>query len=210
MFVHISPESEALAETISTLKFAERVSTVELGASRVNKDSGEVKVLKEQITSLKATLARMKDGESEHFKQRANSMTDLPKLKSLLSSSVPTIWTSGGRKLPRNNSSSLDPEDIYRNLHAGVNGNEDDRESFSGSMDRDESCDSLMGQSEVESKQSSSPLLSPTYLFAASDYDELELATSEGSESDLSWQSHSPRPKKSIHLKPAKNLKTRY
>jgi len=207
MFVHISPESEALAETISTLKFAERVSTVELGASRVNKDSGEVKVLKEQITSLKATLARMKDGELEHLKQRANSMTDLPKLKSLLSSSVPTIWTSGGRKLPRDDSSSLDPED--------------DKESFSGSMDRDGSYDSLMGQSEVESKQSSSPLLSPTYLFATSDFDELELATSEGSESDLSWQSHSPkptaisnalmsRPKKSIHLKPAKNLKTRY
>ncbi|RHN80831.1 putative minus-end-directed kinesin ATPase [Medicago truncatula] len=221
MFVHISPESEALAETISTLKFAERVSTVELGASRVNKDSGEVKVLKEQITSLKETLARMKDGEFEHLKQRANSMTDLPKLKSLLSSSVPTIWTSGGRKLPRDDSSSLDSEDIYRNLHAGVNVNDDDKESFSGSMNRDESCDSLMGQSEVESKQSSSPLLSPTYLFATSDFDELELATSEGSESDLSWQSQSPkptaisnafvsRPKKSIHLKQAKNLTTRY
>ena len=47
MFVHISPEADALGETISTLKFAERVATVELGAARVNKDSSEVKELKE-------------------------------------------------------------------------------------------------------------------------------------------------------------------
>ncbi|KAH1078940.1 hypothetical protein GLYMA_19G213600v4 [Glycine max] len=65
MFVHISPESDAIGETISTLKFAERVATVELGAARVNKDSADVKELKEQIASLKAALAR-KEGESEH------------------------------------------------------------------------------------------------------------------------------------------------
>lgn len=51
MFVHISPEADALGETISTLKFAERVSTVELGAARVNKESTDVKVLKEQVSS---------------------------------------------------------------------------------------------------------------------------------------------------------------
>lgn len=49
MFVHISPEPEALGETLSTLKFAERVSTVELGAARVNKDSADSKELKEQV-----------------------------------------------------------------------------------------------------------------------------------------------------------------
>ncbi|KAL5795665.1 hypothetical protein ACOSQ2_000485 [Xanthoceras sorbifolium] len=66
MFVHISPEPEAVSETISTLKFAERVATVELGTARVNKDSSDVKELKEQIASLKAALAR-KEGESEHI-----------------------------------------------------------------------------------------------------------------------------------------------
>ncbi|XP_027349944.1 kinesin-like protein KIN-14I [Abrus precatorius] len=65
MFVHISPESDAIGETISTLKFAERVATVELGAARVNKDGADVKELKEQIASLKAALTR-KEGESEH------------------------------------------------------------------------------------------------------------------------------------------------
>ncbi|KAJ6380350.1 hypothetical protein OIU76_016920 [Salix suchowensis] len=49
MFVHMSPETDALGETISTLKFAERVATVELGAARVNKDSSEAKELKEQV-----------------------------------------------------------------------------------------------------------------------------------------------------------------
>ncbi|KAG4917277.1 hypothetical protein JHK87_054834 [Glycine soja] len=65
MFVHISPEVDAVGETISTLKFAERVATVELGAARVNKDGADVKELKEQIACLKAALAR-KEGESEH------------------------------------------------------------------------------------------------------------------------------------------------
>lgn len=64
MFVHISPEMDAIGETISTLKFAERVATVELGAARVNKDSTDVKELKEQIANLKAALAR-KEGETE-------------------------------------------------------------------------------------------------------------------------------------------------
>lgn len=52
MFVHISPEPDAVGETISTLKFAERVSTVELGAARINKDNSDVKELKEQVLSL--------------------------------------------------------------------------------------------------------------------------------------------------------------
>ncbi|KAK1401747.1 kinesin-like protein KIN-14I [Heracleum sosnowskyi] len=66
MFVHISPEIDAIGETISTLKFAERVSTVELGASRANKDSSDVKELKEQIAKLKASLAKK---ESENLQQ---------------------------------------------------------------------------------------------------------------------------------------------
>lgn len=52
MFVHINPEVEAFGETISTLKFAERVSSIELGAARVNKESGQVKELKEEVVFL--------------------------------------------------------------------------------------------------------------------------------------------------------------
>ncbi|KAF8107986.1 hypothetical protein N665_0115s0001, partial [Sinapis alba] len=64
MFIHISPEVDTLGETLSTLKFAERVATVELGTARVNKDTSEVKELKEQIASLKLALTR-KEGESD-------------------------------------------------------------------------------------------------------------------------------------------------
>ncbi|GFZ19374.1 P-loop nucleoside triphosphate hydrolases superfamily protein with CH (Calponin Homology) domain-containing protein [Actinidia rufa] len=69
MFVHISPGADALGETISTLKFAERVATVELGAARVNKDGADVKELKEQIASLKAALAR-KERHVEPLQQK--------------------------------------------------------------------------------------------------------------------------------------------
>lgn len=49
MFVHINPEKDAFSETVSTLKFAERVASIELGAARVNKESGHVKELKEEV-----------------------------------------------------------------------------------------------------------------------------------------------------------------
>ncbi|KGN52833.2 kinesin-like protein KIN-14I isoform X1 [Cucumis sativus] len=85
MFVHISPEPDAIGETLSTLKFAERVATVELGAARVNKDTSDVKELKEQIASLKAALARKEgaqqhtplpaSGNSEKFKTKANEQS---------------------------------------------------------------------------------------------------------------------------------------
>jgi kinesin family protein C2/C3 len=49
MFVHISPDADSFGETMSTLKFAERVATVELGAARSNKESGEIQILKDQV-----------------------------------------------------------------------------------------------------------------------------------------------------------------
>ncbi|TKY61548.1 Kinesin-4 protein [Spatholobus suberectus] len=253
MFVHVSPEPEALGETLSTLKFAERVSTVELGAARVNKDSADVKELKEQIASLKAALARKEGGEAEHFQQSVNSSShEIPKLKSNASSPpIQRSWTPGARKLPKDDSSSLegqknaasklkrrslDLHDMRRNSppwpHVRSHAKEDDKESISGdwvdkiSMNRNDSLtsdDSLVGQWEAESKQSS-PMLSPTYLSEPSkiypdhslhrkdnqDYEDLhrhgfdmattdesddhEIATSDSSESDLHWPSHIPKP----------------
>uniref|UniRef100_A0A1D1YMM2 Kinesin-4 n=1 Tax=Anthurium amnicola TaxID=1678845 RepID=A0A1D1YMM2_9ARAE len=78
MFVHISPEPDAIGETISTLKFAERVSTVELGAARLNKESGEIKDLKEQIACLKTALARK--GEHVHV-QSVLSTPEMDRIK---------------------------------------------------------------------------------------------------------------------------------
>lgn len=51
MFVHINPEVNALGETISTLKFAERVATIDLGAAHSNKETREIREFKEEVRS---------------------------------------------------------------------------------------------------------------------------------------------------------------
>lgn len=51
MFVQLNPDTDSYSETISTLKFAERVSGVELGAARSNKEGRDVRELMEQVQS---------------------------------------------------------------------------------------------------------------------------------------------------------------
>lgn len=66
MFVHISPEVDAIGETLGTLKFAERVASVELGAAKSNKESGEVKELKEQVLFHEVPVAFLNFLHSSH------------------------------------------------------------------------------------------------------------------------------------------------
>lgn len=49
MFVQLNPDVTSYSETLSTLKFAERVSGVELGAARTNKEGRDVRELVEQV-----------------------------------------------------------------------------------------------------------------------------------------------------------------
>uniref|UniRef100_A0A804QZH2 Kinesin motor domain-containing protein n=1 Tax=Zea mays TaxID=4577 RepID=A0A804QZH2_MAIZE len=73
MFVQINPDTGSYSETISTLKFAERVSGVELGAARSNKEGKDIKELLEQVSSLKDTISR-KDMEIDQLlKNKAKS-----------------------------------------------------------------------------------------------------------------------------------------
>ncbi|KAE8734380.1 Kinesin heavy chain, putative isoform 4 [Hibiscus syriacus] len=93
MFAHVSPEEDSFEETISTLKFARRVSTVELGAARLNKESSEVMQLKEQIENLKKALAnkeapstpsyKIKEPKSPFGKQRATMERTPPRIRRL-------------------------------------------------------------------------------------------------------------------------------
>ncbi|KAL2516743.1 P-loop nucleoside triphosphate hydrolase superfamily protein with CH (Calponin-like proteiny) domain [Abeliophyllum distichum] len=62
MFVQLNPDVESYLETISTLKFAERVSGVELGAARSNKEGRGVRELMEQVAFLKDAMVK-KDEE---------------------------------------------------------------------------------------------------------------------------------------------------
>ncbi|XP_074317209.1 kinesin-like protein KIN-14C [Silene latifolia] len=75
MFVQLNPDVSSYSETLSTLKFAERVSGVELGAARNNKEGKDVKDLTEQVASLKDSgfarrpgiLHKSFDSFSDHF-----------------------------------------------------------------------------------------------------------------------------------------------
>jgi len=62
MFVQINPDVSSYSETLSTLKFAERVSGVELGAAKANKESKDIREFMEQLSLLKHKIAK-KDEE---------------------------------------------------------------------------------------------------------------------------------------------------
>lgn len=72
MFVQLNPDVESYSETISTLKFAERVSGVELGAARSNRESRGVRELMEQVAFLKDSLAK-KDEEIGRLRLKVNA-----------------------------------------------------------------------------------------------------------------------------------------
>ncbi|XP_020231761.1 kinesin-like protein KIN-14I [Cajanus cajan] len=153
MFVHVSPESDAIGETISTLKFAERVATVELGAARVNKDSADVKELKDQIASLKAALAR-KEGESDYslssssekYRTKASELSPYPDSGNQLGYRRPMVEVGNieleSNTTVRKKTQSFDFDEISANSppwppvnnnnSLGQNYAEDDKETGSG------------------------------------------------------------------------------
>ncbi|KAK4412935.1 Kinesin-like protein KIN-14L [Sesamum alatum] len=81
MLAHVNPEGDAFGETMSTLKFAQRVSSVELGAARVNKESSEVLELKAQIESLKKALGNkeVQTPLTRKTKEAARTPSEKPK-----------------------------------------------------------------------------------------------------------------------------------
>ena len=52
MLVQINSDVKSFSESMSTLKFAERVSGVELGAARSTKEGRDVRELMEQVLNL--------------------------------------------------------------------------------------------------------------------------------------------------------------
>ncbi|URE35527.1 KISc [Musa troglodytarum] len=106
MFIHVSPESDSHGETISTLKFAQRASTVELGAPHQNKESSEIQNLKEQIDNLKKALMIKEEKfvhpyklkENTPVSERSKQMTDhtplCPRRLSIENGSVPKAGTT--------------------------------------------------------------------------------------------------------------------
>ncbi|KAF6175129.1 hypothetical protein GIB67_022810, partial [Kingdonia uniflora] len=79
MFVQLNPDVESYSESVSTLKFAERVSGVELGAARSNKEGRDVRELMEQVASLKDTIAK-RDEEIERLQTLKDFRTGSPSI----------------------------------------------------------------------------------------------------------------------------------
>ncbi|OVA20862.1 Calponin homology domain [Macleaya cordata] len=82
MFAHVSPEADSLGETVTTLKFAQRVSTVELGAALLNKENTEVRELREQVEILKKALASKEEHaiKQNQVKELRSPRETLPKV----------------------------------------------------------------------------------------------------------------------------------
>ncbi|CAN0914117.1 Kinesin-like protein KIN-14G [Linum grandiflorum] len=203
MFVHISPEAEAVGETLSTLKFAERVATVELGAAKVNKDSTEVKDLKDQISSLKAALARKE--EMDQSQQSGSSTPE--RFGSRIGGASPQHSWHGGMsnahsqsdevsngQISKNSLSmlrrrSLDPHVLRTDLptwRAEENVKEDDKESCSANRKElhhhhhHQDFDVMSQRSRCEAMSTDGS-------------DDLDAGTSDSSEAESTWQSNLPR-----------------
>ncbi|KAJ0265715.1 Kinesin-like protein KIN-14J [Hirschfeldia incana] len=78
MFVQVNPDGDSYAETVSTLKFAERVSGVELGAAKSNKEGRDVRQLMEQVSNLKDVITK-KDEELQNFQKPTGNNATVPK-----------------------------------------------------------------------------------------------------------------------------------
>ncbi|XP_073020117.1 kinesin-like protein KIN-14J [Primulina eburnea] len=129
MFVQLNPDVESYSETISTLKFAERVSGVELGAARSNKEGRGVRELMEQIASLKNDVAKKDEeiGRLRLFKNSGNGDrrsivsprygSTSPRRHSL-GTSRPGQRLSGGKSSSEKGAYDLDNSSEYSDKHS--------------------------------------------------------------------------------------------
>eukprot|EP00897_Mesotaenium_endlicherianum_P007914 jgi/Mesen1/7150/ME000037S06515 len=131
MFVHVSPDADSYSETVSTLKFAERVSTVELGAARSSRDSGQLQELRDQVAMLREAKAK-RDLEAEQQQQL---------LAASLSSSV-TLTDAPTGKLS-SSQVSLPGASFLRRASHGLH------KGAAGSLDRGPGGDGLGGASNI-------------------------------------------------------------
>ncbi|GJM98191.1 hypothetical protein PR202_ga15178 [Eleusine coracana subsp. coracana] len=136
----INPDVSSYSETLSTLKFAERVSGVELGAAKANKEGKDIRELMEQLSLLKHKIA-MKDEEISKFqlprtqtpKARTAKRVDSP-LKH--SSSSPGISSLGSKIQHRRTASGGKAMSISSRAFSDADNFSEisDRQSESGSM----------------------------------------------------------------------------
>ncbi|XP_039788843.1 kinesin-like protein KIN-14D isoform X2 [Panicum virgatum] len=133
MFVQVNPDVASYTETLSTLKFAERVSGVELGVARTNKEGKDVRELMDQLALLKDTILK-KDDEIDRL-QLLNSSTSRPKS------------TKNGDSLMKHSSSSPGMTSLGKVASFG-SGAASDPDNLSDTSDRHSEAGSLLSTDE--------------------------------------------------------------
>nr|CAB3446188.1 unnamed protein product [Digitaria exilis] len=133
MFVQVNPDVTSYTETFSTLKFAERVSGVELGVARTNKEGKDVKELMDQLALLKDTISK-KDDEIDRL-QLVNTSTS--RLKS----------TKPGESMLKHSSSSPGMTSLGKVASFG-SGVASDLDNFSDTSDRHSEAGSIFSTDE--------------------------------------------------------------
>ncbi|OEL16173.1 Kinesin KP1 [Dichanthelium oligosanthes] len=140
MFVQINPDVSSYSETLSTLKFAERVSGVELGAAKANKEGKDIREFMEQLSLLKHKIAK----KDEEINRLQLLKTQTPRARTVKrgdsplkhSSSSPGISSLGSRIQHRRTASGGKAMSIGSRAGSDVDNFSDisDRHSESGSM----------------------------------------------------------------------------
>uniref|UniRef100_A0A0D9VE13 Kinesin motor domain-containing protein n=1 Tax=Leersia perrieri TaxID=77586 RepID=A0A0D9VE13_9ORYZ len=128
---HVNPEVSSYTETLSTLKFAERVSGVELGVARTNKEGKEgkdVKELMDQLSLLKDTISK-KDDEIDRLQ--------------LLNSSARLKSTRQADSMLKHSSSSPGITSLGKGTTVG-SGAASDLDNFSDTSDRQSEAGSML------------------------------------------------------------------
>ncbi|XP_021857174.1 kinesin-like protein KIN-14P isoform X1 [Spinacia oleracea] len=137
MFVQVNPDVSSYSESLSTLKFAERVSGVELGAARSSKEGRDVRELMDQMASLKDTIAK-KDEEIERLQKDPRSPISRRSLKNGPSSpSTKTISpkVSSLRRMGTRPKSTSDQDDFPSYYDPSIGSiHEDENEGLRSSL----------------------------------------------------------------------------
>uniref|UniRef100_A0A0E0PZ37 Kinesin motor domain-containing protein n=1 Tax=Oryza rufipogon TaxID=4529 RepID=A0A0E0PZ37_ORYRU len=151
MFVQVNPDVSSYAETLSTLKFADRVSGVELGAAKANKEGKDIKEFKEQLSLLKDKIAK-KDEEISRLQLQSHNTprATAKRADSLLkhSSSSPGISSLGSKIQHRRTASGGRIKIVGSRAGSDVDNFSDisDRHSEAGSM---QSVDDIQQSREI-------------------------------------------------------------
>ncbi|KAL9232587.1 hypothetical protein vseg_007684 [Gypsophila vaccaria] len=106
VFAHVTPDGDSFTSTVSTLKFAQTISTIELGAAQSNKENSEVIKLKNEIENLKNALGD-KTGYSPQPTKQPKSPCDKARI-------TPQRTPAKSRRLSMENQGNMTSDKVFK------------------------------------------------------------------------------------------------